>query len=744
MSTSLPPETPTPASASITLQQFWRSLRRSYPLVLGVALGVTVAVSFYVLGKTKIYRATTTVKIEPASIRPLGDDVQTPGENAENYWWNKEYYETQYRIIRSRRVAEEVSRRLGLHKDPTFLRNLPSGSPVETPAEAPTLIDAANVVQSRLEVTPVKNSRLVELSFEDAEPARAKRVLTTLSEVYIEQNLEAALASRGSAGLWLNGQLGKLKAELEKSEIELHEYKKSKQLLSASLDDQSNMLRAEMQQLNTELTGARAKREQLMAHVTQLNRVSAERPEELPAAELLNSELLRSLRSSYVEAQSQAQSLRGQGKGENHPEMQSAAARAGTAREALLAEVRNVQEAYRRDLTAAEREITGLAGLYESAKKRALDLNLLEIEFNRLSRTKENTEKIYGLVLERAKESDLTGQMRFNNIEVVDPPLLPRAPVKPWVSLSIAAGLFGGLALGVALVFAREQLDRRVKAPSDVEQYVALTCLAVFPSIASEATGTKGRPLGRKARASARGAAPELQVHRQPSGALAEAARALRTNLVFMAPDRPFARILVTSPSPAEGKSTVACSLAITMAQAGKSVLLLDADLRRPRIAQVFDVPNGGGVTSALLEPNGIEQYLVPSEVPNLFLLPSGPLPPNPAELLHSASFERLLETLGKRFDRIVIDSPPLGPVTDAAILSRLVDTTLLVVRSATTMKEAARGAVRALRAVSAPIAGAVLNDVSDRSHDYGYQYYAYQRTGEGGRTNDAPPPPTA
>jgi len=722
------------------LQQLWLSIRKHWRLVLGVAALVTVLVSFYVVGKTKIYRASTTLKIEPAAMRPLGDDVQAPGESAESYWWNKEYYETQFRLMKSRKVAEEVARRLGLHRDASFMQGLPSGARTKPGPDA-TVLDAAAVVQAYLEVTPVKNSRLVELSYEDADPARAKRVLSAITETYIQQNLEVTLANMGSAGDWLNGQLSKLKGELEKSELDLHEYKKTKQLLSVSLNDQSNMLRSEMQQLNTELTGARAKREQLSARVIQLNRVSAENPEELPAAELLQSEVLRGLRSAYLEARAQQRGLQGAGKGDNHPEVMSAAATMDTARRALLDEVKNIQEAYRRDLMAANGEIGGLSGLYEAAKQRALDLNLLEIEFNRLARTKDNTEKIYGLVLERAKESDLTSQMRFNNIEVVDSPLLPRSPVKPWVSLTIGLGMVGGLALGVAFVFLRERLDQRIKLPTDIEQGIGLTCLGVFPQVEGVAAGG-ARPAGRRRRRpeAAPLSAPELHVHSNPSGALAEAARALRTNLVFMSPDQPFSRLLVTSAGPSEGKTTVACCLAITLAQTGKSVLLLDADLRRPRVHQVFGASSSAGVTTALVDPSTLDGAIISTGIHNLSVLPTGPIPPNPAELLHSASFQRLLETLSTRFDRIVIDSPPLVPVTDAAILSHLVDTTLLVIRGSKTRKDSALEAVRSLRSVNARIAGAILNDVDLRAGEYGYQYYAYRREGYAPRESMRPP----
>ncbi len=737
MNHSPPPEAAAQQESAFPFTRLWRAARKQWWLVLGVAALVTVVTSFVIMGQTKIYRATMMLKIDPAPLRPLGRDVQ-PTEYLDFYWTNKEHFDTQLKILQSRKVAEAAARVLNLNHDGSFLAGKPSTTNVP-PADVPIEV-AAGAVQGRLGIEPVKNTRLVYLTFDDADPARARRLLATLADVYIQQNLDATLTNTGNAGEWLNTQLARLKQELEDSELALHEYKKGKQLLSVSLDDQTNMLRNEIQQLDQALTESRTRREKLASRIAQLDRVDATDPSWLPAQELLESEVLANLRNGYLAAQTQWESLTKSGKGANHPEVLSVQASMNTAREALLAEIKNIQEAGRRSLTAVDREVGGLSGLYENAKHRALDLNLLEIEYKRLARNKENTEHLYSLVLEKAKQSDLTSQMRFNNVSVVDPPLLPAAPIKPLVSQSIALGLFGGLLLGFALVFAREMMDRTVKVPADIEGELSLTCLGLLPQLEGAPTASTGPQSKSRRRRGENDIKPELQIHEHPTSGVAEAMRVIRTNLFFMSPDKPFERLLVTSAGPSDGKTTVACSLAITIAQSGKSVLLLDADLRRPRLHKVFQVSGTQpGVTHALLDQNRLDECIQPTEVPNLSLLTTGPIPPNPAELLHSSSFQRLLESLSQRFDRVIIDSPPLVPVTDAAILSSYVDSTVLVVRGFKTRKDLARQAARSLRDVGAAIAGVILNDVDLSRGEYGYyQYYSYKKQGYSAQPGDS------
>jgi capsular exopolysaccharide synthesis family protein len=403
-----------------------------------------------------------------------------------------------------------------------------------------------------------------------------------------------------------------------------------------------------------------------------------------------------------------------------------------TTRDALLAEVRNIEGAVERDLAAVSQEERGLAQLFAASQKRGLDLNLLEIEYNRLRRTKNNNEKLYDLVLERTKESDLTRMLRVNNIRIVDAPLVPRMPVRPRVVLQIIIGILVGIGLGIAAALGRALLDRTLKTPDDVERELGVPFLGLLPELESGSQRTyysRRRHKRKKPVPAAALATPELVVHHSPASGIAEASRAIRTNVVFMAPDKPYRVLLVTSAGPAEGKTTVACCLAIAMAQAGQRVALVDCDLRRPRMHRIFGTKSDAGVSTALIGDFS-NMGATETSVPNLTVIPAGPIPPNPAELLHSERFKNFLAQLSPQFDRVIIDSPPIVPVTDGAVLATVVDATVLVVRAFVTTKDLARQGARVLMDVGGTMAGVVLNAVDLDRQEYKYYYYSYKRDG--------------
>jgi polysaccharide biosynthesis transport protein len=731
----------------------WQTIRKNWATALVTALAVVLGVTFYTLGQTKIYQAAATIQFDPNPARPLGGKVETIVDmGAGSYWDNHEYYETQYKILTSQRVATMVVAQLGLDHDAGFIRNSPPGTPVQ----AMTVPDevAAAILRGRVRVDAIKDSRLATVKLEDADPDRAQRVLTTLVETYVAHNLEEAQASTTQAVEWLQGQLDHLKKELESSEMALHEYKESKNILSVALDDQSNMLREEMKALNDALTHVRTTREEISARRTELSKIRSDDPTVLPSHELLASALLSEVRRTYVDAIRDRDALLRAGKGKNHPEVASAQARVDTARDAIMAEIKNIQGALDRDLSVINRQESGLSGLFEAARKRAFDLNLLEIEYNRLHRAKTNNEKLYALVQERTKESELTQMLRFNNIRIIDPPLRPGGPIRPQVPFNIGAGMFAGLLLGVAAAMARAMIDRSVKTPDDIEKEVGLTFIGLLPEVGDEVlTGSYGKRRRQKGQPITIGH-PELIVHEHPMSGVAEAARTIRTNLLFMAPDHPFRTLLITSAGPSEGKTTVACCVAIAMAQAGQRVVLIDCDLRKPRLHRIFGKDPKIGLTTALLD-DSIDDSIFATSVPNLSVIPAGPIPPNPAEILHSTRFKQFFEQIQGRFDRVILDSPPVVPVTDGVVLSTLVDGTILVVRAFKTTKDLARHALRSLVDVGANVAGCVLNAVNLSRTEYKYShYYYYRRDGyyreedESGapsaRTSDPSPPPAS
>jgi len=308
--------------------------------------------------------------------------------------------------------------------------------------------------------------------------------------------------------------------------------------------------------------------------------------------------------------------------------------------------------------------------------------------------------------------------------------------------LNIGGGFLAGLVLGLAAAIGREAMDRSIKTPDDAEREVGLSFLGLVPAVGdggtqSTYTYTSRRKQRELERERALAGPVELTVHVQPTSGVAEAARSIRTNIFFMSPDRPYRTLLVTSAGPSEGKTTVACCIAIAMAQAGRRVVIVDCDMRRPRLHRVFGIDRDHGVTTALLDLANLSQVEHETSVPNLSVVTTGPLPPNPAEILHSESFMKMLTMLRERYDCVVIDSPPVVPVTDSAVLSTVVDGTVLVVRAFKTTKDLARRAVRSIRDVGGHLVGTVLNAVDLDRHEYGYRYYYYYK--REGYSSEAP-----
>jgi capsular exopolysaccharide synthesis family protein len=669
----------------------------------------------------RIYEAQALIELNADVIRPLGqkDDISGSGVG----WWDtQEYYETQYKVVVSQRVLASVARDLDLVDDADFLDlGKQSDGPV-------TVDDAADILRPRVTVVPVKGSRLFTLHVQDTSPSRAKRICSAIASTYIDQNLQTAVNGSSDAVEWLSSQLKHVEGDLEANENALYSFKQQNDLPSISINDASNMLRVEMQELDTALTQTRTRKQELLARHAELDKVSADDPSVLPASELLGSPYFQAMRAQYQEAIRERDSLMAEGKGENHPLVREAAQKVATSRKALLEEVHNIQGAVDRDLAVVTKEESGEDALFESARKRAVALNMKEIEYHRLDRARDQNEKLHAMLLERLKDADLSRMMRVNNIRLIDDALEPTRPIRPRTVLNCGIGLAIGILFGLALVWLREQLDSTIKTPDELEDQLGVSFLGLIPELDDQSQQNVGR---RKRRQQALEVPIELVVHQRPTSGIAEAARAIRTNLLFMNPDRPFKTLLVTSAAPSEGKTTVATSIAIALAQSGQRVCIVDCDLRRPRIHRIFRDSGLTGVTNYLVGDASLADIAKRTDVPNLWHIPAGPTPPNPADIVGSERFRSFLRELGETFDRVIIDSPPVVAVTDSAILSTLVDATVFVIRAFKTSKHLSSQGLRALRDVDAPIAGAVLNAVNLSRHEYSYyHYYYYKREG--------------
>lgn len=724
---------------------FVRAVRKHWAMIAALVLLCGAGSLAYSKTLPKIYEAAALLEFDPDVIKPLGNKAD-PMIGWSAVWDTQQYYETQYKIIQSDRVLSVVVRDLALQNDADFLGFKPT---------APVPIDdVVEMLRGRLTIEPVKGSRLVIIKIRDTRPAQARRLCEAISRAYIQQNLDKMISATSETVAWLSDQLDHFKVELEQTENALHEFKKDNDLPSSTIDDLSKMIRLEMQDYDSELTKTRVRRQEFAARNAELSKITADKPDQIPASELLSNSFLQDLRSQYQTAQRERGELIAGGKGENHPEVKRADEKIALARQDLLAEVQNIQGAIARDLAILEHQENGEASLYEGSKKKAVELNLKELEFHRLDRVRAQNEKLYGVLLDQLKEADLRRMMNTNNIRMVDVPIEPKIPVLPRVATNVSVALLVGLALGIALALVREQLDNTLKTPEDVENKLGVTFLGLLPEIGDEdETPNKDGKRRRRPRRIDSKLAPELLVFERPMSGAAEAARTLRTNLMFMNPDRPYRRILVTSAAPSEGKTTVAVSTAISLAQGGQRVCIVDCDLRRPRLHRIFDRAGDVGLMNVIMGDASLDEAAKPTIVPNLYALPCGPIPPNSADVVASDKFRKLLDELSEKFDRIVLDSPPIVAVTDSAIVSTVVDGVIFVVRAFKTNLSACRSGLRSLRDVDAPIAGVVLNAVNLNRHEYNYyHYYYYKREGyaphpqaipEGAeRSTQTPPPP--
>jgi succinoglycan biosynthesis transport protein ExoP len=698
-------------------------------LTMLVAVGLT---AFITLRLTKIYRATTTVRIETQAPQVLGHSVEDVVEmGTGSFWSNIEYYETQYKIIESRDIAARVVQEYKLNEDPEFL-DIP---PENRNDFKPVSIDkAAEILQGITTVEPVKDSRLVLIHVDNPDPHRAQLYVNAIANAYKDKNLETMLQSTVDAVDWLSKQLDDAQQELSTSEQDIRNYKQKNGILSISLEDRQNILTAQMTAAATKLTEAQTHRIEVQSRKAAIaGVVASEDPMATPLDEINSNALIQQLKQQYGDLSQENDEL-SERYGPNFPRMMELKAKLKRIKGDIKREVANILKAVDAELAAAKSAETGLEKILAEFREQAMDLAQKELRYNQLDRERKNNEKIYDLLLGRSKEADLSRLLRVNNIHILDRALLPQEPVRPRLKLNLIVSLFVGFLMGFGLALLVEFADRTVKTQDDVEA-LGIAFLGILPSIDASSANINDygdhlknekerRTKKRKEKSDRKPINFDLFVHDYPKSQVAESCRAIRTNLMFMSADRPAKTILITSPSPQEGKTTVATNLAIAMAQSGSSVLLVDTDMRRPRIHKAFGVRPRNGISTLVLGESTIDDSIVETEIPNLHVLTCGPAPPNPSELMHTESFVRVIHSLTERFDRVIFDSPPIAVVTDAAILSKHVDGTVLILKSLQTTRDAAKHAASVLADIEANILGAVLNDLDLSNRKYGKQYY--------------------
>lgn len=730
MNPTIPTE-PQAAGAAIATTQSLEYLRvlwkRKWLVLVVLVLGCAAAYA-WTSRVPRIYQADCTIEYDPNPPKPLGREVEDV--SAPMPWWEtREYFTTQNKIIASRAVAERVVRKLSLHENAEFW-----GIPDQERGswQRASIADTAQRLQGMTTVTQERDARLVHILVKDRSPDRATLLANSVADAYMQKTMEDRLGATTGALEWLGKQLDGLKGQLEQSELALHEFSEEHTNLAVSLEDQQNIVAANIAQISRQLTDLKVRRLELEARVNELRAANGDDPFAVYASAFYINTVLSQLRGIHQALTREKDNLSVQ-YGDAHPRIIAINSQLESVKKALRTEINGMIAAAQSDLNEVAEVEHGLKAELAAANKLGLELNLQEITHRRLQRERDNTSKLYGTLLERTAQTDLTRALQVSYVRIVDPALPPRAPVSPRAGMNLALGTLLGLVLGIALAFILDQLDRTIRSVEDAEA-IGITILGIMPKIeesASQAAPEYGRRPRHDSNPAEQLTNRDLIVHSHPKSSAAECCRTIRTNLMFMAADKPRKTLVVTSASPREGKTTVTMSLAISLAQSGKRVLVVDTDLRKPRIHRALETTLAKGVTTVLVGELSAEDAIQKTEIPGLSFLASGPIPPNPAELLHTVQFRQLLADLSKMFDHVIMDSPPLAAVTDAAVIAPQVDTAILVVHSQHTTRDALRTALRQLRDVGCQPTGGVLNEVDLSAMRYGYgSYYYYNSEG--------------
>lgn len=712
--------------ASGSLLDYWRILmRRKGTLILITFLGGLLAL-LVTLPQTPIYQARTTLEIQGLNedfmnLREVSP-VQETGPS-----FTREAIDTQVQILKSETLLERTLKKLGWEARPANLSTAaarPSawrralGLPEPAPEDARRA--ALDMARENLKVRVQGQTRIVEILVDSTDAQLAAQFANTLTSEFIDQNLEARWEMTQRTGEWLSRQLEDMRIKLERSEDRLQAYARRSGLMFT--EKQGSVAEDKLGQLQAALSAAQTDR---IAKQSRFELVRTSPPDALP--DVLNDTSLREYQVKLTGLRQERSQLATTFTAE-HPQVKRVQAQIDTLQAALERERAAVIQRIRNDYEEAVRREKLLELDYTKQSRLVSEQSEKAIQYNILKREVDSNRQIYDAMLERVRSASVASALRASNVRVVDAARPPEFPYKPRIALNTLLGLMLGGFLGVVFIVMRERMDRTLQEPGDAQFYLNVAELGVIPSAA--------RP--RKALAEA---SVETAVVVQKHSILAESFRAALTSILFSSQNGSRPRVIVlTSPGAGEGKTTLAANLGEALAEVNKRVLLIDGDLRKPRLHEIFEIDREHGLSDLLQDasplPESMNGAVRETRVANLFLLPSGAESAASTNLLYSERMARLLELFEKEFDTVLIDTPPMMQIPDARILGRLADAVILVLRAGRTSRDAAQAARARLAEDGTHVLGAILNDWDPKragASRYGYYYdrYRYYRYGE-------------
>jgi polysaccharide biosynthesis transport protein len=710
------------------LLDYWEIILKRRWLVLTCALVVFTTVAIGTLKEQPVYEGRVLLEIdpEPPSIVNF-KEVVSVGQGSDF----ESYQDTQFKIIQSRTLAEKVVKDLKLYENPEFIRgryllgliegavpqlprNIEQGPPDPS---SPIFRNAVGYLKSGVGVEPVRRSNLVEITFDSANPRIAAQVANKLADDYIIHNLDLKYEDTTKASAWLKDRLGDMKIKVEKADDALAAYARLNGIVFIS--DKVTLVNANLGQIQTQLLAARADR---LAREALYDQVESGHIETLPG--IVDSALIQGLMQRKADLERTYDELSVNFK-PDYPKVVQVKKQIDAIDKQIEQQKKTTAKSIIDQYTTALGKEKKLEQALNDAKNQVNDLAEKTIQYNILKREADSNHELFDGLLQRMKEANISAGLSASNIRVVDPAEIPQGYVRPRIMLNLAVGLVLGLGLGIGLAFFQEYLDKTLKTPDDVERLLRLPALGVLPRFAMTEGNADGNGAGALLPVTAHthhARAPGIQTSPQAG----EAFRSLRTSVLLSASPVP-RLILLTSALPSEGKTTTAVNLGATLAALGNKVVVVDCDMRRPACHRATGVENNPGFVQCLTGRIELAGTVLPvAGVENLSVIPCGPIPPNPAEVLSSPTCAELLRQLRNQFEYVLVDSPPLLSVADSRILATLVDAVVLVARAHSTPYDVVRRARTLLYGSGARILGVALNDLDVERNGFGYQQYQY------------------
>lgn len=713
---------------------YWRILQKRKWAVIVTVIVVLVVTALINLRTTPIYDATTRILISPQMSSPLNFKENNNVSQATDD--QQRDIDTKVKILQSDTTAELVIHRLNLDALPEFAgpaQTQSSGgiavseSPAQDSSRQEQLIHR---LQGSLRVQQVPDTSLIEIRYSDSSSSLAAEIANAIAATFIEQNVKSRYDSTIQAADWLSKQLADLQIKMESSQAKLVQYQKEHNIVGT--DDLQNLTMEKLNALNKELTGAQADRIQKES-LYQI--ASGGNPDTL--SEVLQDPILTGLRQKQTELQAQYALLSTQF-GPGYPKVLEIKNQLDQVDKDYHEQIQNSVNRIKNDYQAAVNRENMLQAALAQQTSLADQLNESAIEYKVLKQEADSNRQLYDGLLQQLKEASLAAGLDSSNIRVVDRARVPLHPASPNIPRSMEFALLIGLVGGVAIAFGLEAVDTTVRTPDQAESISGLPTLGVIPlqpAFDGLVPSIAKAHLLKKVPGNSTGPRPLIS-YLEPQSEIAEAYRALRTSILLSSASHPPRSILVTSSVPQDGKTMTCLNIAIVLAQQGKRVLLLDADMRRPNIHKAFGLKGQVGLSNVLTGGAKLNDAVQATIQPNLVVVPAGPIPPHPAELLSSSLMEDLLKKWRDEYDHVIIDSPPVISVTDPVLLSVQTDAVLLIVRSGQTTAAHVRRTRNLLQSVNAGLLGIVVNAADLTSPDYYYYYYGskYRHYAEKGK----------